>query len=258
VTTGDLSGKVAVVTGAASGIGLGTALRLGQCGADLLLHYRTPRPQMEEAVSELRRLGRRVETFGADFAADPTLAARVVETAVERLGKVDILVNNAAVVSKRKSLEETSHELFAEIMAVNVTAVFLALQAAAKHMAARGQGGRIINLSSIHHRITSEDLTAYATSKGAINALTYSAAVRLGKNGITVNAIAPGAIKVDSYALVTTIDRAVQLQKTPLGRLGRPEDIAALVAFLASDEASYITGEVIVVDGGVTRRLSFV
>ncbi|MHB1134098.1 MAG: SDR family NAD(P)-dependent oxidoreductase [Chloroflexota bacterium] len=255
---GDLTGKIAVITGAGSGIGLGTAKRLAEQGADLFLHYRTPRPQMEEAVAAIRAAGRRVETMSADFAPDPGRAAQVVEEALARLGRVDILVNNAAVVTKRQVLEDYPRELFEEHMAVNVTAVFLALQAAARHMIARGGGGRIINLSSVHARITSEDLSGYAAAKGAINALTYSAAVRLGPHGITVNAVAPGAIEVEHFALNKTIDRTVQLQKTPMRRLGRPDDIAALIAFLAGDESSYISGEVIYVDGAVTRRMSFI
>lgn len=254
---GDLGGKVAVVSGAGSGIGLGTARRLALQGADLFLHYRTFRPQMDKVVSEIRDSGRRVETVAADFASDPGLAAAVVEEAVSRYGRVDILVNNAAVVLKHAFLEECSRELFEEHMAVNVTAVFLALQTAARHMVARGQGGRIINISSIQARVTSERDPSYTAAKGAVESLTYAAAVRLGRHGITVNAVAPGAIEVEHSVLDTSIDRTIQIGKTPMGRLGNAEDIAALIAYLAGDEASYITGEVVTVDGGVTRRLSY-
>lgn len=256
MTMVDLTGKVAVISGAGSGLGLSTAMRLAQQGADLLLHYRTPRPQMDEAVVTLRQSGRRVEVMAADFATDPGLAAQMVQTAIARLGKVDILVNNAAVVLKRKVLEHYPRELFEEYMTVNVTAVFLALQAAARHMIERGAGGRIINLSSIHSRVTTEDFPGYAAAKGAVNALTYAAAVRLGKHGITVNAVAPGAIQVERSTPLTEAKRALWAEKIPLGRLGVPDDIAALIAFLASDEASYISGEVIVVDGAVTRRFA--
>ena len=252
----DLSGKVAVVTGAGSGLGLQTAVRLAQQGADLFLHYRTPRPRMDEAVAEMRRMGRRVETLSADFASDPGLAAQVVQTAIARLGQVDILVNNAAIVLKREALETYPRELFEEYLAVNVTAVFLALQAAARHLIDRGAGGRIINLSSILSRVTTEDFVGYAAAKGAIDSLTYSAAVRLGKYGITVNAVAPGAIEVERSARRTETEEALWFKKIPMGRMGRADDIASLIAFLASDEASYITGEVITVDGGVTRRFS--
>ncbi|MHB1415011.1 MAG: SDR family NAD(P)-dependent oxidoreductase [Chloroflexota bacterium] len=253
----DLTGKVAVVTGAGSGIGLGTAARLGEAGADLFLHYRTPRPQMDALVERLRKEGRRVETKSADFGDDPGAAAAVVEEAVSRLGQVDILVNNAAVVKKRETLLNHDRHLFEEMMAVNVTSVFLALQAAAKHMVERGKGGRIINLSSVHSVTTSPDLIAYATSKGAISTMTYSAAVTLGQYGITVNAIGPGAIWVEHFAENTVMDRGFQVTRIPMGRFGRPDDIAATVVFLASDAAEYITGQVIFVDGGMMRRLPF-
>lgn len=256
MTMVDLTGKVAVISGAGSGLGLSTAMRLAEQGADLFLHYRTPRPQMDEAVVTLRQSGRRVEVMAADFATDPGLAAQMVQTAIARLGKVDILVNNAAVVLKREALEHYPRELFEEYMTVNVTAVFLALQAAARHMIERGAGGRIINLSSIHSRVTTEDFSGYAAAKGAVNALTYAAAVRLGKHGITVNAVAPGAIQVERSTPLTEAKRALWAEKIPLGRLGVPDDIASLITFLASDEAGYISGEVIVVDGAVTRRFA--
>jgi NAD(P)-dependent dehydrogenase (short-subunit alcohol dehydrogenase family) len=256
MTLADLTGKVAVVTGAGSGLGLQTAVRLAQQGADLFLHYRTKRPRMAEAMAEMRQSGRQVEALSADFAADPGLAAQVVQSAIARFGKVDILVNNAAVVLKREVLEDYPRDLFEEYLAVNVTSVFLALQAAARHMIERGAGGRIINLSSILSRVTTEDFVGYAAAKGAINSLTYSAAVRLGKHGITVNAVAPGAIQVERSARHTDAELASWFRRIPMGRMGRADDIASLITFLASDEASYITGEVITVDGGVTRRFT--
>jgi NAD(P)-dependent dehydrogenase (short-subunit alcohol dehydrogenase family) len=254
----DLAGKVAVVTGAATGLGAAIASRLAERGADAYLHYRTPRPKLDELVTRCERLGRRVAAASADFAADPGHAARIVDEAVARLGRVDILVNNAAVTTKAERLETHSRELFEEMLAVNVTAAFLATQAAANHMIRRGAGGRIINISSVHAFVSAPGMVAYETSKGALNALTVASAVALGQHGITVNAIAPGAIRVERYEALAGFDEAWYTSRIPIGRLGQPEDIASLVAYLASDEASYITGETIVVDGGMIRRMALV
>ena len=248
----DLSGKVAVVTGAATGIGFTTAEHLAEAGADLFLHYRTPRARLQDLISKCEKLGRRVATASADFADDPGYAVGMVEQAVARLGQVDILVNNAAVTTKSEPIEIYSREGFEEMLTVNVTAVFLATQAAANDMIKRGKGGRIINVSSVHSRMSS--MVAYATSKGAVNALTFTCAQSLAKYGITVNAIAPGLIWVERCGdLPPTEDT---LGRIPLGRVGWPDDIADVMVFLASDAAGYITGETIFVDGGMTRRMA--
>jgi NAD(P)-dependent dehydrogenase (short-subunit alcohol dehydrogenase family) len=251
----DLSGKVAVVTGAGANIGIVIADYLAECGADLMLHYRTSRPQLKELIAKCAQLGRRVEVVSTDFSADPGQAAEVVDQAVSRLGRVDILVNNAAVTTKNGSVEVLTRQLFEEIIDVNLTAVFLASQAAAKHMIARGTGGRIINISSIMAQQTSLRSLAYETSKGAINSLTFSLAVELGKYGITANAVAPGAVWTENYKDNTNYEESWYKSRIPLGRLGEPVDIAGLVAFLASEEASYISGQVILVDGAMSRRL---
>jgi glucose 1-dehydrogenase len=259
MTNIDLSGKVAIVTGAGTGIGAGIAQRLAECGADLFLHYRSHRQQAEELAATIEPLGRRVAVGAADFAADPGEAARIVDEAVAGLGRVDVLVNNAArFETAYEPFETRGRALFEEILAVNVTAVFLATQAAARHMIRQGTGGRIVNISSVHSRTSAPGMTAYETSKGAVNALTYSSAVALGEHGITVNAVAPGAIWVERYEQIPNFDRAWYDGRIPMGRLGRPDDIAAVVAFLASDAAGYLTGETIFVDGGATRRMSFV
>lgn len=253
----DLSNRVAVVTGAGTGIGASTALRLAHAGADVLLHYRQHATRAEEVAAACRARGRRAETIQADFAADPGAAAIVVNRAAERLGRVDILVNNAAVTTKSEPIETHSRALFEEILAVNVTAAFLATQAAARRMIAQAGGGRIVNIGSVHGRQSAPGMTAYEVSKGALSALTFSAAVALGRHDITVNCVAPGAVVVERYADFD-YDPAWYASRTPVGRLGVPDDIAALVAFLCSDAASFITGETLYVDGGMTRRMPLV
>lgn len=253
---GSLAGKVAIVTGAATGIGAAIAGRLAEAGADLFLHYHTRRGTLDDLVGRCEGLGRRVVTGAADFAVDPGQAAGIVEQAVARFGQVDILVNNAAVTTKGEPFETHSRALFEEMLAVNVTAVFLATQAVADHLIGRGSAGRIINISSVHSQMAAHGMLAYETSKGALNALTFSSAVALGKYGITVNAVAPGAIWVERYADLPNFDEQWYNGRIPVGRLGVPDEIAAVVAFLAGGDAGYVTGETIFVDGGLTRRMS--
>jgi NAD(P)-dependent dehydrogenase (short-subunit alcohol dehydrogenase family) len=147
--------------------------------------------------------------------------------------------------------------LFEEILAVNVTATFLATQAAARRMIAQANGGRIVNIGSVHARQSAPGMTAYEVSKGALGAMTFSTAVALGAYGITVNCVAPGAVVVERYADFE-YDPAWYISRTPVGRLGTPDDIAAAVVFLCSDAAAFITGETLFVDGGMTRRMPLV
>jgi 3-oxoacyl-[acyl-carrier protein] reductase len=251
------SARVAVVTGAGTGLGSAIARALAEDGLDLLLHYRSHAAQVDAVADGCRRLGRRVELEQADFGADPGSAAGVVDAAASRLGRVDVLVNNAALTSPLETLETMSRALFEETLDVNVVAPFLATQAAARHMVAQGQGGRIVNIGSVHGRQSAPAHTAYETSKGALHALTFSTAVALGAHGITVNCVAPGAVVVERYAEADW-DEAWYVSRTPVGRMGRPEDISSTVRFLASEEASFITGETIYVDGGMTRRMPLV
>jgi len=252
-----LTGRVAVVTGAGTGLGKAIARALAGAGADLLLHYRSSAASLEGVAAECRAMGRSVEIERADFAADPGLAAALVDTAVERLGRIDILVNNAAVTTKMGAFETFSREVFEETLAVNLTAPFLATQAAARHMMAAGRGGRVINIGSVHAKVSAPGAVAYESSKGGVLALTAASAVSLGQHGITVNCVAPGVIVVERYDDLEW-DEEWFVSRTPVGRNGRPEDIAGIVRFLAGDEAGFISGETIYVDGGMTRRMSLV
>jgi len=174
-----LMARVAVVTGAGTGLGGAISRALAESGADLLLHYRSSAASIEDLAAECRAMGRRVEIERADFAADPGLAAAIVDAAVERLGRIDILVNNAAVTTKMAPFETLAREVFEETLAVNVTAPFLATQAAARHMIAAGRGGRIVNIGSVHARVSAPGAAAYEASKGGILALTAASAVAL-------------------------------------------------------------------------------
>jgi 3-oxoacyl-[acyl-carrier protein] reductase len=254
LSSAELAGRVAVVTGAGTGLGSAIARMLASAGADVLLHFRGSAASVERLATDCRSMGRRAETVQADFAADPGSAGAVVDAAVERLGRIDILVNNAAITTRTEPFETHHRQLFEEILDVNVVAPFLASQAAARHMIAAGGGGRIVNIGSVHGRMSVPTLTAYETSKGALAALTFSTAVALGPYAITVNCVAPGAILVERYANLEW-DEDWFISRTPIGRMGRPDDIAATVRFLVSDEAGFITGETIYVDGGMTRRM---
>ena len=159
--------------------------------------------------------------------------------------------------TKMAPFESLSREVFEETLAVNVTAPFLATQAAARHMIAAGRGGRIINIGSVHARVSAPGAAAYETSKGGILALTAASAVSLGQHAITVNCVAPGVIVVERYDDLDW-DEDWYISRTPVGRNGRPDDIAATVRFLAGDEAGFISGETIYVDGGMSRRMSLV
>jgi NAD(P)-dependent dehydrogenase (short-subunit alcohol dehydrogenase family) len=249
----DFTERVAVVTGAGTGIGAGIARALAEAGADLVLHYRQHAESVERVADDCRALGRRVELAQADFAGDASQAAAVVDEAVRHFGRIDILVNNAAVTDKTDEFETLGKELFEETLRVNVVAPFLATQAAARHMSSAGRGGRVINIGSVHGRIAAPGHAAYEASKGGISALTFSSGVSLGKYGITVNCVAPGVILTERYEEFEW-DEARYIGRTPVGRNGGPEDIAATVVFLASDAAGFITGETIYVDGGLTRR----
>lgn len=250
-------GRVAVVTGAGTGLGSAIARELATAGADLMLHYRSHAASVDAVAGDCRALGRRVAVAQGDFAADPGDAAAVVDAAAEQLGRVDILVNNAANTSDLEPVLEMRRGVFEGTLAVNVTAPFLAAQAAARRMVAQGTGGRIVNIGSVHGRQSAPRHTAYETSKGAIDALTFSMAVALGGNGITVNCVAPGAIVVERYE-GSGWDPDWFISRTPVGRNGRPEDVAAVVRFLCTDEAGFVTGETIYVDGGMTRRMPLV
>jgi len=248
----DLTGKVALVTGASRGIGRGIALCLAGQGADVAVNYHSSEEEAANVVGEIKRLGRKSIAIKADVSK-----ADQVETMVKRViqdfGRLDILVNNAGVLNY-KTLEQMTEADWDWVVNINLKGQFLCAKAAAPLMEKNGWG-RIINIASIASGgvgIGYPALAHYCASKGGVVALTEGLAIELGPRGVTVNAIAPGSIETDMGKEVVEYEKVKEklLLRLPVKRLGRPEDIGAAAVFLASEEASYITGSVIYVDGG--------
>jgi 3-oxoacyl-[acyl-carrier protein] reductase len=243
----ELSGKTALVTGAARGIGRASALALAQAGAQVLVHYGNSEKEADAVVAEIRKTGGRAEKVGADLrqADGPhTLANQVRAIVGDRL---DILVANAGI-SKTASIEDTQIEDFDNLFAVNVRAPFFLVQ---QLLPALCKGSSIIFMSSLGARASVGTLSAYAATKGAVDTLAKHFASALGPRGIRVNAVAPGVVNTDMSSFAKTeAGREVVLGMQALKRVAEPDDIAPVVAFLASDDARWITGATVHVDGG--------
>ncbi|MGA2043511.1 MAG: SDR family oxidoreductase [Roseiarcus sp.] len=245
-----LAGKCAVVTGAANGIGLACARRLAADGAAVVLADIEGKLG-EAAAARLREEGRQALFVAADVTQRLALEA-LVERAVAEFGRLDIMLNNAGVAPTAPILD-MSDELFDKVMATNLRSAFVGTQLAARRMVAAGRGGVIINMSSVNALLAIPGLAAYACSKGALNQLTKVAAIELAVHKIRVVAIGPGTILTDLARTAVMGDEAARrriLSRTPIGRAGEPEEVASVASFLASDDASYITGQTIYPDGG--------
>ena len=244
-----LPGKIAVITGAARGIGNACAHRFAAEGCKLLL-VDVDEKELDEAAERLRQAGAVVDTLALDVSGTEN-AVRIVDEVVSRHGRIDIMLSNAGIFRGADFLT-LSPEEFDRVMQVNVRSVFVCGQAAGRQMVKQGYG-TIINMSSITAVLAMPDQAAYAASKAAVNLLTKSMALSLAPYDIRVNAIGPGTIDTEfagKAVLATDKARATVLSRTPLRRLGKPEEVAAVAVFLASDDASYITGQTIYVDGG--------
>ena len=243
-----LEGKVCVVTGAAQGIGLACAERFVADGAHVMLcDIQTEKG--EAAAAALRGPGS--ATFMACDVGEKAEVDAVVASTVEKWGRLDVMLANAAIVEQADILT-LDEDAFDRITRINLKGFFLANQAAAKQMVDQGRGGAIINMSSIQAEITNPTMLAYAICKGGIRQLTVSSSLALAPHNIRVNAIGPGTIATE-MAQAIMADPAVRkmiMSRTPMGRVGEPSEIASVAAFLASDEASYITGQTINADGG--------
>ena len=246
-----LGGKVALVTGASRGIGRAIALRLGAQGARVAVHYRKDEAAAKSCVAAIAAAGGAAFAIAADLAAldGPAQLFAAFDAATPQLGApLDILVNNAGIGS-RAPIDTATEAEFDRLVAVNLRSPLFIIQKALPRFA---DGGRIINVTSTAARIGYAETPVYTATKAALEALTLSVARRLGPRGITVNAVAPGATDTDMNALARDPESAKQIAaETILGRVGQPGDIAAVVAFLASDEARWITGQVIEASGGL-------
>lgn len=245
----DLTGKKALVTGGSRGIGKGIALALAKQGAEVAINYVSNQEKAEEVKADIEAMGGKAFIVQAHvgFKGD---VVRMFEEVKEKWGSLDILVNNAGVL-RYAALPEITEEMLEEVLGVNLKGQFYCAQEAVKLM---GEGGRIINIASISSGgvgIGFPMISAYTASKGGVVGMTENLALELGPQGITVNAIAPGAIETDMGS--GSMDEATKealLQHIPKRRMGQPEDIGTATAFLASNEADYITGIVLYVDGG--------
>ncbi|MFG1856045.1 glucose 1-dehydrogenase [Actinomadura geliboluensis] len=247
---GTLDGKVALVTGGSRGIGRGIAERLGSDGAVVVVTYARERAAAEEVVERIRKDGGQAVAIQAEFGrhGDAHAMWEAFDAAVERPG-VDIIVNNAAIGTSG-DLESMSEDEFDRLFAVNVRAPFFLVQ---QGLGRLRDGGRIINISSGAASIALPDIMAYGATKGALDTLTLNLAKQLGPRGITVNSVAPGIVDTDTNApwLRGNAEALAHAESlSALGRIGQPEDIAGVVSFLASDDASWMTGRVVDVTGG--------
>jgi NAD(P)-dependent dehydrogenase (short-subunit alcohol dehydrogenase family) len=240
----------AIVTGAGSGIGRATALRLAADGCDVGITYRANARGAQEVVAELRDRGRAAACVELDL-GEPSAAQRAVDTLAERLGGVDVLVNNAGVNRRATALEETIAG-FEHTLAVNLVGPWACAQAAARHMINAGRGGRIVNVTSVLAFVALDGGGAYGAAKAGLELLTKVLALELAPHGIKVNAVAPGHTATPmNYGPDDLAGATIARPVIPAARAAVPDEIAAAIAFLASPAASYATGASLLVDGGL-------
>jgi len=249
-----LKGKVALITGASRGIGRAIALAFAEAGADVAVSSRNKRPpELEKVAEEIRAKGRRSLAISAHVGKREDVQ-NLVQKTLEEFGRIDILVNNAGTNPVLSSMVDLEEEAFEKVLEVNLRGAFLMSKAVAKQMIKQG-GGRIINISSISGlRARADGTGAYCISKAAMNMMTQVMARELAGHNILVNAIAPGSIKTE-FSRVNWTDperRAQRIREIELRRFGEPEEVAGLALFLASEASSFVTGEIIRVDGGQT------
>lgn len=246
----DLTGRVALVTGASKGLGKAIALALAQAGADLALYARN-REDLEAVRDSVVALGRRAEIFCVDV-MDTTLIENNVNATLESFGHIDILVNNAGV-NIRKTVLELSPEEWDLVLNTNLKGYFLMARAVVPHMLARGSG-KVINMASILGTVALPNQLAYASSKGGVMQMTKVMAIEWAKQGVQVNAIGPTYFETPLVAQLRNDPERYRfiVERTPMGRWGQPEELAGVVIFLASRASDFITGQTIFIDGGWT------
>lgn len=246
----ELAGKVALVTGASSGIGRGIAMALAEQGADIVVNYQHDAAGAAETARLIRVGGRRALLVGANV-GEPDEVARMFAALDDEFGRIDILVNNAGIGGSGR-ISETSFAAWERVIRTNLHGPFLCSQQAAHRLIAQGQGGRIVNISSVHEEACSIGGGAYCASKAGLRNLTRTLALELGEHGVTVNDVAPGMI-------LTPMNRRAQDDsdylrwaeaQIPMRRVGQPRDVGGMVAFLCSEAGSYCSGSTFFVDGG--------
>ncbi|MCC8404841.1 glucose 1-dehydrogenase [Paraburkholderia sp. MMS20-SJTN17] len=243
-----LTGKVAVVTGASKGIGAAIAKALAAQGASVVVNYASSRAGADKVVADITAAGGKAVAVGGDVskAAD---AKGIIDAAIETYGRLDVLVNNAGVY-EFAPIEEITEAHFHKHFDINVLGLLLVTQAALKHL---GEGASIVNVGSVAARITPPTTTVYTATKGAVDAITGVLAKELGPRKIRVNSVNPGMVEtegVHSAGVIGSDFEKLTISTTPLGRIGQPDDIADVVAFLASNDARWLTGESLIASGG--------
>ncbi|TCK69735.1 SDR family NAD(P)-dependent oxidoreductase [Acidipila rosea] len=251
---GKLDGRVAIVTGSSSGIGQAIAERLATEGAKIVIDYVGPSQGAEDTLKAVINAGSEGLVIEADISKVPETQA-LVEQAWQHFGSADILVNNAGM-ERKSAFWQTSEQDYDQVLAVNLKGPFFLTQAFVQRLRSAKKPGRVVNISSVHEDMAFPGFATYCASKGGLRMLMRDLAVELGPEGITVNNVAPGAIAtpINKGLLADRPKLDALLQKIPLGRLGTAQDVAALVAFLTSDEAAYINGATLTIDGGLSRN----
>jgi 3-oxoacyl-[acyl-carrier protein] reductase len=247
-----LAGKIALVTGSSQGIGRATAQRLAQSGADIVINYRSKAGAAAEVKANIEDMGRRCIALHADVSVEEDVSRMFVE-ANEALGPITILVNNAGT-TRDKLILQMSLADFEYVVDTNLRSAFLCTKAALRGMM-RSRWGRIVNVSSPAALLGNAGQANYVASKAAIIAFTLSTAREMASRNITANAVAPGFIPTELTSTLTEQQRQAMLDITPMGHFGTPEEIAAAINFLCSPEASYITGQLLCVDGGMAMHI---
>ncbi|WP_175074554.1 glucose 1-dehydrogenase [Terribacillus sp. AE2B 122] len=246
----DLRGKTAIVTGSSKGIGRAVAERFGQEGMNVVVNYHGDEDGANQAAENIRQAGGKAIVIQADVSKKEEIQ-KLLDAALSEFGGLDVMVNNSGF-SKPQPFHEMEEDTWRSVIDVNLTGTFLGGQVALRHMLENNIKGSIINMSSVHQQIPKPSDSHYAASKGGIKLLTETMALEYAAKGIRVNAIAPGTIDTERNDDTKPENEARQMKKIPMQSFGKPEEIAAAAAWLASKEASYVTGTTLFVDGGMT------